>query len=287
VAIQRVLRNTQRVIEANFYVGTTLTDADGAVTVTITRGDGTVFATDAATTKPGSTTGKYRYTLIPQANLERFTFDFKGTFSGVEQHHPPVVVEIVGAVYVSLNDIRALDGLANTTAFPDETLREVRDAFEDLAERHCGVAFVPRYRHEWHWGRGDDYLYLRHTPLRRLLAVKMDGVAQTFTGWTVEDGGTITRDTGLFVYRDRVEVTYEHGYDEPDAELRQAALRAIRKFCLGNKSGIPDNAISMTTPEGGFTLGIAGDNRPTGDPFVDGVLNRLRRKSPAGAPLVG
>jgi hypothetical protein len=283
----RSLRNTQVAVTAKFYAGGSPVDADAAVTVDITRGDGSSFATGQATTHGAGGSGEYTYTLAPQANLDRFTFDFSGAFGGVTQHHPPIILDIVGSLYVPIADLRAQDGLSSTTQFSDQVLAEMRAAFEDLAERHCGQAFVPRYSHEWHWGDGTKLLALRHTPLRRLLSVKVDGVAATTTNWIVESNGLVTRDSGTFSATQRIEVTYEHGQDEPDAELRRAALRAVRRFALGNKSGIPDNAITMTTTEGGFTLGLAGADRPTGDPDVDGTLARLRRASPAGAPLVG
>ncbi len=70
-----------------FYVGTTPTDADASVTVDIFRGDGSIFATDAATTH--GTTGHYSYTLAPQSVLERFQLVWEGTFGGVVQRQSP------------------------------------------------------------------------------------------------------------------------------------------------------------------------------------------------------
>ncbi len=78
-----------------------------------------------------------------------------------------------------------------------------------------------------------------------------------------------------------VKINYEYGADEPDAELKEAALGAIKHKLLGDRSGIPDRAVAMTTEAGGFTLGIAGPASPTGLPAVDSVLNGYRM------PVVG
>jgi hypothetical protein len=282
--IQRVLRDTQATLEVTFYSGTTATDADAGVTITITKGDGTALVTDQATTHDG--TGIYRYTLAPQADLNDLRCKWSGTFGSVAQSITTYAA-IVGAFYVPLVDIRALDGLSSATTFPDQQLLEARQAFEDLAERFTGKAWVPRYGRVERWGDNTSSFDVRRSPLRKLLSVTTDAVATTFSAWTVNRDGFVQRDAGLFLATQRIVMEFEHGEDVPDAELVQATLRAVRKAVLNTRSGIPENALTMTTAEGGFTLGIAGENRPTGDPYIDGVLQRLKAKSPAGAPMVG
>jgi hypothetical protein len=283
----RILRDVQNVLEARFYSSSTtgVEHDSGNVTVTITRADGTVLQAATPATDIDPDLGVYRYTLAPQTNLDHLTARWSGLFGGATQAVTNYW-DIVGGFYVSLAELRALPELSNTTTFPDETLRGLRDAFEVLAENHCQTAFTPQYAHEWGWGDSSQVMYVDKTPVRRLLSVKVDDVAATFSGWTVEERGKITRDTGTFPIGQRVEWSYEYGEDAPDAELRLAALKCISRFVLGQRSGIPDNALTMTTAEGGFTLGIAGADRPTGDPFVDGVLDRRKRQSPAAIPLV-
>jgi hypothetical protein len=272
VSIQRALRNTQVALEARFYAGDDLVDADADVVVDITRADGTVFDTAEPTTKPPSTTGTYRYTLAPQADLEYFTLDFYGDFGGVEQHHPPIHADIVGAFYVPIVDLRAMNGLASETAFPQELLEEKRQWFEDLAERFCGFAFVPRYERELLDGDGSGTLWLKHALPRRILTCKVDGAAQTgLTAWDLYESGRIVRDTGFFAAgRRNVEVTYEHGADEPDVEVRQVAMQAIRGLLLAGQSGLPDRMTSYVTEMG--TVIRTAPMRPTGIPEVDAVL---------------
>jgi hypothetical protein len=274
VAVQRVLRNTQATLEVTFYSAGVATDADGAVTVDITRADGTAFATGAATTH--GTTGQYKYTLAPQTNLEYFTLVWNGTFGGVAQKIT-THTEIVGAFYAPVNDIAAIKGLSG---FSVAALEEARQWFEDLAEDYCGRAFVPRYGRFITDGTGTAAIALDR-PVRKLLSVKVDGTdVSSFATWDLYPSGLVVRSTGAgistsgtFTYGYRnVEITYEHGEDEPDLELREAALRAIQYRLLGNNLGLPAEAISASVDvRGPLTFGGAG-SQPTGIPEVDQVL---------------
>jgi hypothetical protein len=278
VAVQRALRNTQATVEVTFYSAGVATDADGAVTIDITRADGTAFATGAATSHPG--VGRYAYTLAPQTNLEYFTLVWNGTFGGVAQKIT-THAEIVGAFYAPLNDIRAMKGLANTTDFSNAALEEARQWFEDLAEDYCGRAFVPRFGIDKLDGDSTDTILLDRIEPRTILSCKIGGVAQTgLTTWTLYDTGRVVRDTGVFDEGSRnVIIQYEYGADEPDLELRSAALRAIQYRLLGDNLGLPAEAMSAAVDvRGPLTIGTpfqqaAGMGRPTGIPEIDHVLS--------------
>jgi hypothetical protein len=275
MTVQRVLRQTQAQPEVTFYVGTVATDADAAVTVTITRADGTVFATDAATTHIGTNTGLYRYTLAPQTALELFTFDWKGTFGGVVQHVTSQV-EIVGGYVVALADLKAESGMGTKT---DAQLAEARQWFEDAAEAYCGVAFVPRYAREVLDGDGTFELGLIHPFPRSVLSCKVGGITQTGTStWDLYEEGLIARDSGSFaVGRRNVEITYEHGLDTVPSDIRDAALTAIRSNVLGGGSaggGIPAGVTQLATDAGVMTFGRR--TFPFGIPEVDTVLSAHR-----------
>lgn len=267
MTVQRVLRDVQSQPEVTFYVGTTPTDADGSVTVDIFRSDGSLFATDAATTHPG--TGRYVYTLAPQSVLELFTLQWEGTFGGVVQRITSQV-EVVGGYYVSLVDIRAEDSLSNTTLFPNEKLAEARHWFEDTAERYCGVSFVPRYRRDVLNGKGSTKLELRRAMPRVLLSVKFDGVAQTTTDYDLYDAGYIVAPGAFPAGAKNIEVIYEHGFDAPESDVREAALTAIRARLLGDRSGIPANLSQMSVD--GIVQTFRAPTRPTGIDAVDSVL---------------
>jgi len=270
----RTLRNTQGLPQINFYVGGVLTDPDGnTATVTITRADGTAFATDAATTR--LSTGLYQYTLAPQANLELFTFEWKGTFGGVVQR-VYTITEVVGGFYVPVADIRAMGGLSSTTDFPTAKLEDARHWFEDMAESYCGRSFVPRFAIDKLDGDDTDTIRLDRIEPRTILSAKVGGVTQTTTAWALYPTGRVVRDTGSFTGGDRnVVITYEYGADEPDSELREAALRAIQYRLLGNNLGLPAEAVSASVDvRGPLTFGAQGITQPTGIPEVDHVLTQ-------------
>jgi hypothetical protein len=275
VAVQRVLRNVQATLDVTFYSAGTATDADGSVTVDITRADGTAFATGAATTHPGPT-GTYRYVLAPQTNLEYFKLVWTGTFSSIVQKIT-THTEIVGAFYVPLNDIRAIRGLSSATDFPNAKLEEARQWFEDLAEGYCDRAFVPRFAIDRLDGDSTDTILLDRIEPRTILSAKVGGVAQTGTlTWALHPTGRLVRDEGTFDEGSRnVEIQYEYGADEPDFELRECALRAIQYRLLGDNLGLPAEAMSAAVDvRGPLTLGPQiGFTRPTGIPEVDHVLN--------------
>jgi len=277
VTVQRVLRDTRAQPEVVFYVGTTPTDADGAVTVDIFRADGSIFATDAATTH--GATGHYTYTLAPQSVLEVFQLVWEGTFGAVVQRQTSYV-EVVGGYVVSLADLQAESGLSTKT--PAE-LAEARQWFEDRAEEYCGVAFVPRYAREVLDGDGTNELELLHPYPRTVLSCKVGGIAQTgTTTWDLYEEGVIARDAGSFgVGRRNVEIIYEHGLGTVPSDIREAALTAIRTNVLATSGGggIPAGVTQLITDAGTFNFG-----RPT-QPFgireVDDVLG-ARRILPVG-----
>lgn len=276
MAVQRVLRNTQATLEVTFYSAGVATDADGAVMVDITRADGTAFATGAATTHPG--VGRYAYTLAPQANLEYFTLVWNGTFGGVAQKIT-THAEIVGAFYVPLADIRAMKGLSDTVAFSNQKLEEERQWFEDLAEDYCQRAFVPRFAIDKLDGTDTEEIILTNIEPRIILSAKVSGVTQTgLTTWSLYPTGRVVRDVGTFgssVAGRNVVITYEYGADEPDFELRNAALRAIQYRLLGDSLGLPAETVSASVDVRGpaFPLQLGGPSRPIGIPEIDQVLN--------------
>lgn len=284
---QRVLRNKGANIETTFEVGETPTNADGAVTVTITRADGTVLANDAATIQVVGSTGKYRYVLAPQANLDRLTVVWTGTFSAVVEK-TTTYVEIVGGFYFSLGQARASDSaLSSTTDYPTASIVEIRDEVEDEFEDYTDVAWVRRYRRVTLDGDGGDTLLLPDLFLRRILAASIDGTALTqaqIDDIALDDTGEIERKTlGSFKSGDKnIVIAYEHGFDAPPADLRRAALVRLRYRLTSARSAIPDRAVSYVADGGGnFTIATPGMRGSwTGIPEVDVVLKRRDHSVP-------
>jgi hypothetical protein len=281
----RILRGAIEPIEATIIVDGKETDAQSTPTVTITRADGTAIATGAATTKPSGTTGLYRYTPVAGdvADVDVLTAVWTVTMTGPVVHTLRTRHEIVGGYYVDLAELREVGEIPEKIL--DARLVRVRRAFEDLAEDFCGTAFVPRYARDLFSPDGESRaVLLRRFPVRQLLRVAIDGTAQTLSDFGVTRAGALTRDAGYFPRGDsNVAVAYEHGFDAPSEELREAAITYASVKILGNDAAIPERALSMETPGGTFGLSIAGENRPTGIPSVDAVLLKLRNE----APVVG
>lgn len=284
----RVLVQTPASPQVSFLANETGEDADADVTVTVTRADGTVIATDAATSAVGG--GVYSYALDPQARLDLITLAWSGTFGGLDAT-VPTQVEIVGGFYVGLDKIRTQPNVDSHAKWDTVDLARARDWFEDLAEDVTGVAWVPRFAREKVSGpRCSDAVILRHHPVRAVTSVRSYTSAAAYTSFTVDeladldvtDSGIVRRQwLGSWPSGKRNLVfEYEHGYDAPPADLREAALVAIRDKLLGDRTG--SRQLSVSTEQGIVRSATASADFPVGIPFVDAVLNRLRKhRAPA------
>lgn len=273
----RLLRGVREGFDLTVFVDAKETDADSLPTVTVRRADGTAVATGAATTKPADTTGLYRWTpaAIDVADVEVFEATWTVTVSTVA-HTLRTRHEVTGGYYCDLQELREQPGLEDVGKFPDRVLVRARSAFEDLAEEFIGRAFVPRYARDVHSGDGSTLLLLRHRPARRLLAATVGTEALVLADLDLERSGKLTYTGGFALGDANVAVSYEHGEDGADSELREAAIVAIADRVRSSLSGVTDRSLSMTTSDGTFQMSFAGPDRPTGMPGVDQVL-RTRR----------
>lgn len=274
-----ILRNTQGPLQVTFYSGEDAVAATGEVTVTVTGIGGTTIAT-AGTATAGTAigVGVYLYDLDPQTELDLLTAAWTGQF-GNEVQTVQTTTEVQGAFHVSIAEIRALDGLSSETKYPYQRLSEVRRWWEDLSEGFCGVSFVPRYGYDILDGSGTESIILDRIHPTSLRWVEIDGDrVSDLSEWVVYDSGKVVRaDGGYFPSGwGNVTVKYEHGYTSPASDLREAAMVAIRYKLIGDRSGIPERATTMTTDVGAYTLSLAGANRPTGIPEVDAALISYR-----------
>jgi len=277
-----ILRRTQSTLSVTFYAGGVATSADGAVTVVALGANSGTVAAGTAVAVGTASPGAYNFTLAPQTDLDWLDVTWSGSFGSVAQS---VVTEasIVGDFYVALSDIRALDSLSDATKYPIARLAEAREWFADKVEGFCDVSFVPRYCREVLNGDDTQIIILDHTRLRTIQSASVDGVTVTdLSKWYALQSGLLARDDGGYFpagWRNII-IEYEYGYDSPPAQLREAALTAIRYKLLGDHSGIPERATSMTSEVGTYTLSLAGANRPFGIPEVDSVLLALGKKAP-------
>lgn len=283
--MDRLLRNTAATLSVTFYSDEAATDADGAVTVTVVADDGTVIATDAATSAGEEDSGQYTYTLAPQTDLNRLTLTWTGTFSAVEQSLV-TRAEVVGARLFTYAQARASDTLlANTSKYPTTVLERIRSEVEDEFESIAARSFIPRYGRTRRLGQGSDVIRLDHADILTLRSVTVDGVAFTedeLDGCTLDDWGLLYHPTGTWTQGLVIVVQYEYGLPYVTTDLSDVAMKRARSRITDNNTGIPDRATSFDTVEGG-TYQLATPGRAgweTGIPDVDAVIKRYSLKGP-------
>lgn len=293
--MKRILKNTAATLQATFYSDEATVDADGAVTVTITKADGTVLVNAAAASHVGAAgSGLYQYVLAPQATLEQLTASWSGTFSTIPQTVTSGV-EIVGGTLFSLAEARASDAsLADTTKYPTSALAAARTEVEEEFEHICGVNFFPRYRRITLDGSGTAAIWIADPlplAIRSVKTLATDGTPTSFTAAELaairlSRTGRIERVTGEFASgSSNIIVEYESGFSFVPDSVRRAGLLRLRSRLNLHKSAIPDRATSFSIGEGGtYRLDTAGP-LATGLPEVDAVLSRpgINFRSPSVA----
>lgn len=293
VADQQILRGVAATLSwQNVDQNGVAAAPSGAVTVGVTRADGTeLVAAGTATGGASSAPRTLALTAAQTALLDILTVTW--TDAGDSSTHT-TYVEVVGGFYFSLAEARASDAaLQNADKYPDALIIATRREVEEEFERICGVSFVPRYRREVVSGPGRSTLLLERHPARTIRAVWTYSDADDYIAWTsdelatlvLDDWGLLTSRTGVaFGYGQRnLAVAYEHGMTRPPAEVKRAAMQRLRSRMNSANSGIPDRATQFSVAEGGtYRLDTAAADK-TGMPEVDAVLARYSRRVPGVA----
>jgi hypothetical protein len=246
-------------------------DAAGTVTVTVTRADGTVIVTGAATTNPTGV-GTYTYTLSAAAvasyDVLTAVWSDTGVVRATSRHR------IVGGFLFSRDQLKAMTGVGT---FSPEELDAARDHVTDQFERYLRQAIAPTYDIDAFTTLGALFHVLPHRPVRTLRSCTVNAQTVSTTSFVVNElSGRIQ---GPWFYGSCT-VGYEHGPDGPSRELRDAALQTARDVLLRERSGISSRARSQTNEMGATTqFAFAGKDHPTGIDEVDALLVSMRDKS--------
>jgi hypothetical protein len=272
----QILKNTSATLQETFSAGA----ADGTVTVTVTRADGTALTSGPATHGAG---GVYTFTLAPQAALDLLTVTWTGAWSAVTQSIVSYA-EIVGGNLFAIADARAFDDrvLSDLTKYPDVDIREARERATDLFESVCGVSFVPRYGRDTLDGTGTSTIRVLKSKVNRVISASINGAAMTagdLAGLTIYRSSDIVRYSGVWngptaSAGQNVVIAYEHGYVTPPTDIRRAALTLARYELVSND--VSDRMVAFDNDLGSVRLSVPGYNYPTGLPVVDATLNRYR-----------
>lgn len=290
--VDQILAGTSSSVSASFTVDGVVTDP-GAVTLTITRLDGTALVSDAATSGTGATARTYTLGPAQTETLDLLRLEWTGTV-GAQVQTVTTYAEIVGDLLFTLKQARAFDiqQLASSGTYPDADILTARARILNAFGEICGVAFVPRLAVDLVDGDWTNTLILSHRFCSTLRMVEQfDEETDTWTAFsaaeladcTLADSGVLKRRTlGSFDGGLRnIRVSYEHGYSRVPLDIQQAALWLLISEMV--PSDMPVRALSQTTDLGTFRLATAGERGAWfGIPVVDATLDRYRLKRRQG-----
>jgi len=273
--MDRILTNAAATVSHTFYGDETATNADGAVTVTVTNAIGTALLTAAATTTPS--TGVYRRALAAVAAADLLTIAWTGTFSGGAVTQTDTL-EVVGGNYFALAELRTLEPQVQSTSdYPTARLAAARVRAETRLEECLGRSFVTRIAVERMAVPGGSHIRLRYPHVRSVRQITLDGTVVAATTYDLQRGETVPSiyrgaGWGNWTSTDAIlSVVYAHGLGTVPEDVKWAAMKLAAFYA--QRSAIPDKALGqMMSPEGDtWRMSTAGPGR-VGLPEVDAII---------------
>lgn len=238
----------------------------------VSQRTGTTLAAPTATSS--TETGVHQVTLTAAAHLtqlDALTVTWSGSTDGVTVARSQVV-PVAGAVYVPTTDLAQLRTVPESgTVYP--FLRGLRDAFEDLAERARGVAFVPRWATESHRVPASGTVVLDWPRARELTSLTVDGFDYDVDAVDLDPAASTVRGLPADTL---ATFGYTHGYDAPPQALVEACREWVRSRALTETSDHARNLLSYTDLSTGaaYRYGTAdwSEGRFTGIMAVDDLI---------------
>jgi hypothetical protein len=246
--------------------------ATGAVVVTVDSERLDTSAGPFTATQVGVTpTYEYPLTAAQCSVVDDLKVTFVATVAAIERRQVEHV-QVSGGYYFTAAEARLVGPIDGS--FTDAVIESSRFAVEDQIEANCNTSFVARFVKERINGReSDEFVRLSEPYIVDLVSVTEDSV--DITDDVQLDGRYLWRTTGCWASGHRnIVVRYEQGFDEyPPEDLRRKAIEATRFGLLREKrTGLPQQAISLTTDQGAMRLAVAGLRQPFGLPEVDAVV---------------
>lgn len=245
-----VVRGRSATIALQLYDDETRVESSTDVTVAVHRADGTeVLPAGSATTTPESTIGRYERALTPAQlpEVDILTATWSVTLNGQTQTRA-TTVEVIGAHYFELAELRAMPGLSDTVKYATSKLAEARTKAQDEIESAVGASFVERYGETTFTGRCANYVLLP-AYVRRILSGSYAGVAYTdgeLATMQVRPYGQVVRTSGYFgtATTGDVILRYVHGWTTlPPTDVHGIALELARQHALGWRSTVSDDPV--------------------------------------------
>jgi len=183
---------------------------------------------------------------------------------------PPVTAD---AHYFSVEELRQEEVEVTEDRATDDQVKAMRDLVEETIEQAAGVAFLPRRAEETLPPTSGRPVHLSRALVREVEQVSVNG-----DDWTAEEVAGLPVDHGWLIglYAADAVVTYTHGYDQPPARIRRAAMTATRVWLL--KGPVDDRATQLAVD--GSTINLATPGLLgfiTGIPEVDAAIRQYQR----------
>lgn len=191
--------------------------------------------------------------------------------------------ELVGGFIFTVADLRAYYApFANATNYPTATLKDVRDAVEDVFELDTVTkrAFRPRGVRLTVAGTGTTTLPVGVFDTYRVVSVvPSSGTAPAVALVRPTPSGSLELAAGWNAAT--YTVFLEFGFRQAPTKIKQEALKYAKALMLEGPLD-EGRATAVFTDIGGYRLTIAGRDGPTGIPTVDAALAQYSR---VGSPV--
>ncbi len=276
-ARQRILRATAATLSWTAQASNGETGGDpGVVTVGVTNSAGdTVIAAGTATAGTGVAARTVALTPSQTAALDLLTATWKvSTVTVAVTYH-----DIVGGFYFTASE--AIGQQPSMVNADMQTILSARNEVESAFESWTNMAFVPRFDTYQLRLDGQCRFAAPHPFLRAVRWCRLWGSNTTYTDLTAIEAAAIRPSESGFVELPttvcaRVEIGFEHGLNACPFDVKSVAILYARHCANRAKSGVPDRAISMVSPDGAsYQFGRIGTEwRPTGIEVIDEVLRR-------------
>lgn len=219
------------------------TDPEGAVTVDVSRANGTALVTGASATSTASEPCTYTLPAAHTALTDVLTVVWYD--DGTERAR--TTVEIVGDYFVSIAGIRASDSsLLAEGKYSNEDLIRARTEVEHALSSMTETDFAPRFHYDRLDGMGTDTLELPWGPLRSVRSARIYWSATDYTELTATELAAIPAANARLAVRtdgctwpaghSNIVIEYETGYTAMPFDLRDQFYIEVRKQLNDSKS---------------------------------------------------
>lgn len=275
------------------YNGATKDLDSGVPVVTLTKPDGTAGPASGTVTHVGAVdSGQYSFVVAAQAVPTWLDYAAVGNVGGQPQTLTGTV-EWIGQPLFNLSRFRAMRvsgqtpfSLTAVPLFTDRQLMDTRTAVLEEFTTILGFSPVQRFAREVLDVVGyGGVVRLEHTPARSLVSVKVAGVAQSLTAYSLHPAGLLRPASG-YAYGtampsglSNIAVEYVHGAARPPGRcsdmsmLYAAAMLNPSGFSSASTVSMPDGSTYSYEPS---EVGRGGFQRYTGIRDVDRWLNTHR-----------